>query len=146
MSILLFLFSCQEQIEDPNATIDSAETEEDMNHPCLSGEPSLDIGEGATVFGPYNQELEAMMVHGPQGGWHIEVAIAMENMLQILEIEYTIEHLPTGVFVSENNYRIAMILEDECSGEIPGMYGYLKVGELMDGGMDTPPELLAGDP
>lgn len=145
MTLLLFLLGCKYEFTGEEPITDSADIE-DVTHPCFAKDPVLEIGEGATVFGPFNEELEAMMIHGPQGGWHIEVALYLENVLQILEIEYTIEHLPSGVLVSENNYRIAMIMKGECSGEIPGLYGYLTVGELMDGEIDTPPELLGGDP
>jgi hypothetical protein len=145
MSLLLFLLGCQE--EPDNIKIDTKDSiiEEDSEHPCFLDNPDIEIGEGSSAFEPFNQQLEAMMIHGPQGGWHIEIALSLENMLQIMEIEYTIEHLPSGVFVSENHYRIAMIMKGECSGELPGLYGYLTVGELMDGDMDTPPELLGGD-
>lgn len=144
--LLFVLFACQESIEDtslPNKD-DTAIIVKEV-HPCFQESPTVIIGEGATEFEPFNEHLEAMMIHGPQGGWHIEVALALENMLQVLEIAYTIEHIPSGVFVSENNYRIAMVMKGDCSGEMPGLYGYLSVVDLMEGDVDTPPEILAGD-
>ena len=143
MSLLLLLLGCQDETQN-TATTKNPAVEEDA-HSCFTADPVLEIGEGAAVFQSFNEDREAMMVHGPQGGWHIEVALSLENVLQIMEIEYKIEHLPTGIFVSENYYRIAMIMKGECSGELPGLYGYLTVGELMDGELDTPPELLGGD-
>ena len=44
--------------------------------------------------------------------------------------------------ISDNNYRVAMIMEEECVGYYPGMFGYLNVSELEDGERNTPPELL----
>ena len=143
--LFLFLFACQE-IDETSLPIEDDSAIFDEGHPCFQTPPTLIIGEGETEFGPFNEELESVMVHGPQGGWHIEVALSLENMLQVLEIEYRIKHIPSGVFVSENNYRIAMVMKGECSGELPGLYGYLSVVSLMEGDVDTPPEILGGEP
>ena len=85
------------------------------------------------------------MIHGPQGGWHILASIRTHGMMDIVEVHYTIEHLDTGTFVSDNIYRLAVVSEGECTGYYPGLYGYLSVRELYDGDLDTPPELLGGD-
>lgn len=102
------------------------------------------MGEGEVEFEPFNENMEAMMHHGPQGGWHIELAFILENALDIVTIEYKILDVESGVFVSNNQYRMAMLMEEDCKGIVPGLYGYLTVRELMDGELDTPPELLAG--
>ena len=86
-----------------------------------------------------------MMIHGPQGGWHILASLQIHGMMDIVEVQYTIEHLATGVLVSDNNYRLAVISEGECTGYYPGMYGYLSVSPLYDGELDTPPEILGGE-
>ena len=114
-------------------------------HPCFVEEPILRIGEGDTDFVPFSETPEAMMIHGPQGGWHILVSFELENAMDIVEVQYQITHLDSGVMVSQNNYRLAIVSTAECAGYYPGMYGYLRVVELYDGNLDTPPELLAGD-
>ena len=105
--------------------------------------PSLSLGGGENQFEPLNENDGVVMVHGPQGGWHILGSFYVKNALQIVDVEYTIEHIPTQTFVSNNNYRLAMISEGDCSGYYPGLYGYITVMDLVEGELDTPPELLA---
>ena len=115
-------------------------------HPCFADEAELILGEGETAFSDFNENLESVMVHGPQGGWHILGSFYLFNSLQILDVEFNIEHLTSGVLISENNYRVAMILDGECQGYYPGLYGYINVENLVDGSLDTPPELLSYEP
>jgi hypothetical protein len=126
-----------------NKPSDSAE---EFNHECFQKPAVLDLGEGELEFQSFNDEMEATMVHGPQGGWHILASFQLENALQILDVEFTIIHLPTGELISDNSYRLAMILEEDCIGYYPGLYGYINIANLIDGEVDTPPEILAYDP
>ena len=84
------------------------------------------------------------MVHGPQGGWHILGSARMSNFSPIVRIHYVVTVEATGAIVADNNYRVEMRTDAECSGYYAGMYGYLDVRELAAGELDTPPELLAG--
>ena len=45
--------------------------------------------------------------------------------------------------VAEDTYQVALVMEEECSGYFPGMYGYLDMESIKVGEKDTPPELLA---
>jgi hypothetical protein len=112
---------------------------------CLEATPSIEIGEGERDFVAFSDPPEAMMVHGPQGGWHILGSLQFTGMEPIVEVHYQITHLNSGSLVSDNFYRLAMIETGDCQGYYPGMYGYLSVIDLYDGDLDTPPELLAGD-
>ena len=116
-----------------------------VQHPCMLQEPLLSLGEGENQFEPLNENDGVVMIHGPQGGWHILGSFYIENALQIVDVEYTIEHLESQTLVSNNTYRLAMIAEGECQGYYPGLYGYISVMDLTDGELDTPPELLAYD-
>ena len=106
----------------------------------------MELGEGDGSFEPFNSELEAMMIHGPQGGWHILGSFVLRNALQILDVEFTIEHLPTATLISDNSYRLAMIMDGECSGFYPGLYGYINVIPLEHEGLNEPHQLIAYDP
>lgn len=111
---------------------------------CFSTTPQLEIGQGERDFEPF-ESAEAIMVHGPQGGWHVLGSLRFQGMEPIVEVLYQITHLESGSMVSDNSYRVAMIETAQCEGYYPGMYGYLSVIDLYDGELDTPPELLAGD-
>jgi hypothetical protein len=133
LSLLLF---CTPVVKD--TSVEDTKT-------CFGSVPSIFIGEGEQSFIPFVDPAEAIMVHGPQGGWHILASIRLENMESIVEVGFQVVHQPTGVLVSDNQYRLAVISDGECAGYYPGMYGYLSVSELYDGDLDTPPELLGGD-
>ena len=48
--------------------------------PCKPGkEPTLEIGTGADVFEPLQSTTE--LVHGPQGGYHLLIAMRVTHML-----------------------------------------------------------------
>ena len=133
---LTFWFACSASNKDTSVT--------DLES-CFGLTPSLTIGEGEQTFVPFSEPAEAMIVHGPQGGWHVVASIRIENMESIIEGVYQIVHQETGVLVSENPFRLAVITDGDCSGYYPGMFGYISVTELNDGDLDTPPELLGGD-
>ena len=111
--------------------------------PCWQRTPQVNIGTGEYVWETIEELDPVVMVHGPQGGWHMLGSVQVKNTLPIIEVDFVITEESSGAQVSSNHYRVAMIMEDECSGYYPGMYGYLNVAELESGELDTPPELLA---
>jgi hypothetical protein len=107
----------------------------------------VEVGTGSSAFEPLAAGSAVTMVHGPQGGWHMLGSLRAVGFEYIVSVVYTIEHVPSGVRVSNNVYRVGMLYDEPtCTGEYPGMYGYLSVTELVDGELDTPPELMADDP
>ena len=142
MLLFALALACGEKATE-DSSVDTVDTV--VEFPCFQGEPVLYIGEGASSFVEFGDSPTSMMIHGPQGGWHILASIRVENMSDILQVEYSIEHLDSGVIVSDNSYRLAIVPDGECSGYYPGLYGYLRVVDLYDGDLDTPPELLGGD-
>lgn len=135
---LLFLLGCSEKSDDTALSTFAAEG-------CYAETPFIELGEGERIFESFDEPYESVMIHGPQGGWHILASLRVHGMMDIVEVYYTIEHLESGVLVSDNSYRLAVVSEGECTGSYPGMYGYLSVSPLYDGDLDTPPELLGGD-
>jgi hypothetical protein len=129
--MFLLLISC---------TIDNIDTAVEL--PCYTQKPSLMIGTGEQVFEEFNSDDEVVMVHGPQGGWHMLGSIRVMNTAPVVEIDFTITDVESGVEVSNNHYRVGLLLEDDCSGYYPGMYGYLNVQELAGDDGGTPPQLL----
>ena len=128
-------------------TVEKSDVDSALDLPsgCYAHTPSIDLGQGEREFEPFEDAYESVMIHGPQGGWHILSSLRTHGMMDIVEVHYSIEHLETGTVVSDNIYRLAVISEGECTGYYPGLYGYLSVRDLYDGDLDTPPELLGGD-
>ncbi len=129
------------------ATTDTAACvpgETTLDAACACATPTIEVGNGSTTFQTVTEGALATMVHGPQGGWHIEAAVRTGNMVPIISIRYTIDTVPEGVRVSDNAYRVQVLPEGDCGGYYPGMYGYLQFSELASGEADTPPELLGG--
>lgn len=114
--------------------------------PC--GEAAVvEVGTGAAAFEPFGQPPTAVMVHGPQGGWHMLGSLRVTGLQQIVSVRYTVTHQASGVVVADNQYRVGMLFDaDTCVGTYPGMYGYLNVAEMAAGDADTPPELLSWQP
>ena len=130
--MLLWLFACHRVEQD---------TAQELS--CFDVSPQISVGTGEQEFLSMEPEQELVMVHGPQGGWHMLGSIYLAHTLPIVEIDYTITDIESGTMVSSNHYRVGLVMEDECTGYYPGMYGYLNVQELANGELDTPPELLA---
>jgi hypothetical protein len=111
---------------------------------CFDVAPTVQVGTGEREFETLDSGEQVVMVHGPQGGWHMLGSMLANNMTEIVSAHFTITHLATGVVVADNTYRVATVYDgDNCSGYYPGMYGYLYVEELAEGEADTPPELMA---
>ena len=110
--------------------------------PCYQHEPIISIGSGETSFVPLATEEPVTMIHGPQGGWHILGSIQLEHTRDIVEVTFEIYDEESGVLISDNQYRVGLIMEEECAGYYPGMYGYLNMEGLATGEETTPPQLL----
>ena len=85
-----------------------------------------------------------MMVHGPQGGWHMLGAIRATNTTSIIQSPLK-SRLEYGVFISDTDYHVMLKMDEneECTGIYPAMFGFLDVSELVDGDLDEPAELLS---
>ena len=137
--ITFFLAACFSNDKNVDETgLDTADL------PCEQRPPELTIGTGEFEWNDLDSGDSLMMVHGPQGGWHMLGSIRLSNTRQVVEIDFGILDIVSGVYVSNNHYRVALVMQDECTGYYPGMYGYMNVTDLEDGELDTPPELLGG--
>ena len=114
--------------------------------PCLEREPRVEIGGGEMVFESVAEGDGVMMVHGPQGGWHMLGSVRVHNMEPIIEVHFTIHDEETGTVVSDNLYRVAVVQDGDCTGYYPGMYGYMDVSGLATETATRPPEILSHKP
>ena len=92
---------------------------------------NLDPGDGVDI------------VYGSQGGWHIVGSADVTGMDSGVTIHFTITDVKSGILVSDNSYESGFTTEEECSGSLLGMYGYLDVETLTGNPEVTPPEALA---
>ena len=129
---------------DADVDVDTDDTGESSD--CLDLEPRVEIGGGETVFESVAENDGVMMVHGPQGGWHMLGSVRVHNMEPIIEVHFTIHDEETGVVVSDNLYRVAVVQDGDCTGYYPGMYGYMDVGDLATETATRPPEILSYKP
>lgn len=113
---------------------------------CACAPSTLRIGTGPLPFEPMQDGQDVVMVHGPQGGWHVLAGLRATHVQPIVRIHYTIDALVSDppARVSDTRYRVMLVSEETCSGDYPDLFGYLDVRGLSDGQQDTPPELLDG--
>lgn len=135
----LWLFACTDGVGLDTANCDAAATAA-----CLCPNPTISLGDGALSFTPLSPGQDVVMVHGPQGGWHVWASIYAQNIGQFVEINYMIDVLPELTRVSDNTYYVALAQWAECTGQIAEVFGYLDVSPLAEGELNTPPELLVG--
>ena len=57
---------------------------------CLEASPSIEVGERERDFVAFSDPPEAMMVHGPQGGWHILGSLQLQHTRPIVEVHFPI--------------------------------------------------------
>ena len=113
---------------------------------CFSLDPVVEIGTGETEYEPLSEESSVVMVHGPQGGWHMLGSVRVHNMDPIIEVHFTVHDEESGTVVSDNLYRVAVVQDGECTGYYPGMYGYIDVTLMATETATRPPELLSYKP
>lgn len=86
---------------------------------------------------------EIMMVHGPQGGWHVEVGLRVTDPDPRITLDLSVDAL--GEQVVFNHYEMRLTNHDGCTGVREGLFGFLDMSALAQGDADTPPELLVGE-
>lgn len=118
----------------------------DSGDPCFRDAPTLEIGSGEVTWETLQAGDPVTMVHGPQGGWHILGSARVAHTDAIVRINFSITVQESGAVIADNTYTVQMIMDADCEGYYPGMYGYLDVSALAEGELDTPPELLSETP
>ena len=132
--------TCLEEWEDTGIQVGVIEST------CRCEEPSIEIGSTANSFVPIEDGGDAVMVFGPQGGWHIWGAIKTYNTRDVVKIQFQVRDLVSDTLVVDVSNQVGLAMGDDCSGTYTGMYGFLDFMHLVDGELDTPPELLCNHP
>jgi hypothetical protein len=128
LSTLVFALSAcsgDEPTDDTNVTGD----DDDGATGCAAGGMSVSAGTGAAAVEPLTDGGRVVMVHGPQGGWHIDVAGVVDNTEEAVSIAaiFTDAGGMPVAGVDQLPVRLALVgwSADGCSGEFYGQRIFL---------------------
>jgi len=95
----LSLAACDSEAGGSDEAADGAdESEPDPADPCTPGPaPALEIGEGASAYTPFEDGATLELVHGPQGGVHVLLALHAEDIDASVELEGELRGYVNGV-------------------------------------------------
>lgn len=65
--------------------------------PCAAEESSLELGAGEEAFAAVEDGDHALLVHGPQGGYHLDVALAATGLVEVDRVEVLLVGTLDGV-------------------------------------------------
>ena len=71
-----------------------------LDSPCSQEPPKLEIGTGESSFESIEQGDSLVMVHGPQGGWHMLGSMYLQNTGPVVELDFKIFDYPI-ILISE---------------------------------------------
>jgi len=98
-------------------------------HTCHDTPMALSVGTGLDMFEPLNPSDEITVVHGPQGGWHIDIGGEVTGTTDLVEVSSTITVVSTGDVIAGDQQptRIALFGWDEssCTGTFFGITTYV---------------------
>ncbi len=102
-------------------------------------------GTGEAGFTPLAPDDPVEIIYGFQGGWHMLGALRVCNMSAPFDVHFQITDVASGEIVADQYY-VQWMLIDEGNGcrYTYNLFGFLNVTALVDGELDTPPELLDG--
>jgi hypothetical protein len=99
----------------------------DLDDDCATGDITLSVGSGAESYEPLVSGDRVIMVHGPQGGWHVETAGLVERSEKDVSIQPSIvagDIDVTGVL--QPDYRALVGYDDDqCSGTFFGTRAFV---------------------
>ena len=82
---------------------------------------SVELGEGDTRFIPSAEGDTVTLVHGPQGGWHIDVAGRVSGTSAFVRVHTSVVVPATGVEIGgpgqENDSAIQLANFEDCTGD-----------------------------
>lgn len=111
---------------------------------CRCHTPTLEIGTGIEGYEPVEEGAFIPMVHGAQGGWHLQGAARITNTRNVVQLVAQVFDVESGQAVTtELTYRLQLVAGEACDGTVPNMILYLDTTAMADGERDTPPELLS---
>lgn len=128
----LFLAAC------PSEKDDSATS-------CADLPPAVEVGNGNPDHVPFTDGDPIVMVHGPQGGWHVWVSLALTNFDPEVSIHVTLTDLTRAEEMAELDYSLVTDPPTECVSTLGGLFGFLPYDDLDTPEDESPPTWRACD-
>ena len=109
------------------ADTDFAPTGADSDTDLGCGEPQVELGEGYDQHGALQPGDPVVMVHGPQGGWHIDVSLRVTAFGEAVGISPLVTVIETGEQLAGDQTTDYVTLHpvSECTGETTGLRAFL---------------------
>jgi len=118
--------------DDDDTTIgddDDDDTTTSGTHVCHTDPLALQVGTGIVMFEPLTQGAEVIIVHGPQGGWHIDIGGEVGGTTDLIEISSVITRNSTGVVIAGDQQPSRIALpgwsSETCLGAFYGITTYV---------------------
>jgi len=104
------------------------------------------VGNGELGHVSLVEGQEVVMVHGPQGGWHIWYSFVVYGFASQVSYRVTGRDEDLGLDIVDQSASVAPVpLESiECGAQVWGIFGYLPVDTEVTGEAAWPPNYLAG--
>jgi hypothetical protein len=97
--------------------------------PECTGPTSIQLGQGETAFEALEDGGTVHVVHGPQGGFHVDVALLVEGFGATVEVTGTVTDVATGSQVGGEQATSVVVLsnydEEACTGTAVGVRLFL---------------------
>ncbi len=94
-----------------------------------SAEPSAELGQGEITFEPVGEGGVFDVVHGPQGGFHVDAAVVVEGFGATVQVSGTVVDTVTGAQVGGAQADSVVALQgydaQGCTGTAPGLRLFL---------------------
>jgi hypothetical protein len=111
--------------------------------PCGEHAPSAELTRGDDPDVDLVDGDGIVMVHGPQGGWHVEFGLRVVDPDPQIVFDLTVDAVDGRVV--DNHYDLRLAAHDGCTGWRTALYGFLSVVEIRESRDETPPMLLGGE-
>ncbi|HHO51761.1 MAG TPA: hypothetical protein ENK18_13015 [Deltaproteobacteria bacterium] len=111
---------------------------------CATAEAELQVGTGVDTFQLLEDLDEVELVFGPQGGYHITIAVRACHMASPLTLHIEIFDELSSVAVSDVGYLAATLDVGDCCGERVDMPGFLDTSAVPGIGDQDPGSYLDG--
>jgi hypothetical protein len=112
---------------------------------CTETPPAVELGNGETAHVALTGGEQVVMVHGPQGGWHVWLSLALTNLGPDVDVRITLVDLTRDEAMTELRYTLWIPAEEGCVAELAGLAGFLPYDDLDTPADETPPEWRACD-
>lgn len=143
----ILLLACSEPDDTGCPQIENGTQVGAFDPACACEEPTVSIGttvveqEGqqtALVYAPV-PDGRLQMVHGPQGGWHLNAGLWLTGTRSIVTLSTRVLFGETEVSPPNEAY-VQLVDEPDCAGSFPGLTLYLFTEESLG---DVVPKVLA---